>query len=1292
MALNHVSKTIKVFVFLALLAMMPLSAGAVPAAQAQASDETISGTLGVVWYDAATPQETAPLYYLFGEDGTAYLLAIPDDIRAGMGETIGLNNKPVEVTGTLNVQAQTEGSTPVFDVTGLTVQASAADEASAAITGSKPWAIVLCKFKDVSAEPKPVSYFQGLFGNSFGELNHYWQDVSYGNLNINGTTVTPWVTMPSNWSAYISGGADLEKLAKDCTAAANPLIDYSEFYGINLMFNDELDGYAWGGGWYLTLDGVSRYFPLTWEPPWGYQNQSPLAHEMGHAYGLPHSSGPYSATYDSEWDVMSDTWLCSYSTAYGCAAEGLISYNKNQLGWIPTARRYTSLPGSSRLITIERLNEIPSNPNSYLMAKVNIPGGSSYYTVEVRDNVTSVSDGYADLNEYDDNIPSNRYDKSSSPNAPVVVIHSVDPSRNRPANVVDQTMNNDPNDEGAMWRVGEEFLDAPNAISITVVQASGNGFQVRIRNGNAPNNSISSPVVVGALPFSFDEDTRPMDTSSGDPLIPCAGNIQGSGTVWFQFKPVDSGIVSVDTTGSNFDTLLAVWTGPTTALTNVDCDDDSGGSGTSSLTFDANTNTTYYIEAAGKSGMGDLSLHLDMTPCFTATVKVSPTGSGTASLDTAPNCMGNKFLSGSSLSYSAAPNAGYTFKSWTGVGTSTDMPFLTTITANQAVTANFVATASTPTLVSPATNALTTNYLPQFKWKTAVVAAGTVFDHYQFQLATDSAFTAIVSDVNITNISTPEFTPSSDLASNTKFYWRVRIFNSMGNTSVWSPTWTLRTALTPPVLVSPADVSNALTLRPLFDWDAPGGLGTVTGYTIQISKNNTFTQVVHTGNPVSSEYAPTVDMPKNLPLFWHVQAKGANGPSAWSAVRSFNSANSPSTPTPSLPAANALSTNYTPLFKWSVVTLPASTAFKNYHLQVDDSPDFASPVVNDSSITDLLTTQFQVDTPLAHNIQYFWRVRALNTDNEVSNWSSVRTLRTLVDAPALVSPANGFNALTLRPSFDWSPPTGTATISGYTIQVSKNNTFTQIVHTGTPTTSEYTTTVDLPKNLPLFWRVQTRGSNGPSSWSDVRSFNSANSPSTPVPSLPASNALNTDYLPLFKWSAVTLPSPTFFQHYQLQVDDSAAFDSPILNDISITDRMVTQFQAVIPLAHNVKFYWRVRAVNIDDEVSNWSAVRVLRTQIDAPALVSPSNGATGVPLKPLIDWDNVPGNGGYVLQVYKAGTTPVLVKSVTLATDVSQYQFLTNLLPNTGYFWKVQTKGANGPSPWSGQFNFTTTP
>ena len=60
--------------------------------------------------------------------------------------------------------------------------------------------------------------------------------------------------------------------------------------GINMMFNSNFDnGYAWGGARYMTLDGETKLWRTTWEPPWAYHSISVIAHEMGHGFGLPHS-------------------------------------------------------------------------------------------------------------------------------------------------------------------------------------------------------------------------------------------------------------------------------------------------------------------------------------------------------------------------------------------------------------------------------------------------------------------------------------------------------------------------------------------------------------------------------------------------------------------------------------------------------------------------------------------------------------------------------------------------------------------------------------------------------------------------------------------------------------------------------------------------------------------------------------------------------------------------------------------------------------------------------------------
>jgi hypothetical protein len=187
----------------------------------------------------------------------------------------------------------------------------------------------------------------------------------------------------------------------------------------------------------------------------------------------------------------------------------------------------------------------------------------------------------------------------------------------------------------------------------------------------------------------------------------------------------------------------------------------------------------------------------------------------------------------------------------------------------------------------------------------------------------------------------------------------------------------------------------------------------------------------------------------------------------------------------SLPALNALNTNYTPLFKWSAVIIYAPATFQYYQLQVDDNSDFSSPTINNTTITDRLVTQFQVVTPLAHNTKFYWRVLAFNNLGQYST-SAVRTFRTIIDAPILQTPGNGTPAGTLKPVFAWDAPLGP--ITSYTIQVATSASFGTLLVNSTTVDSTYARLTNFPAGRTLYWRVRANGANGPSAWSTTFSF------------------------------------------------------------------------------------------------------------------------------------------------------------------------------------------------------------
>jgi hypothetical protein len=82
--------------------------------------------------------------------------------------------------------------------------------------------------------------------------------------------------------------------------------------------------------------------------------------------------------------------------------------------------------------------------------------------------------------------------------------------------------------------------------------------------------------------------------------------IPGGSSAWFTFIPAANGQLHLNTIGSNYDTVLAVYTGPgptIASLTALICDNDSGPGTTSRLNFPATAGTVYYIAVDGYNGV-----------------------------------------------------------------------------------------------------------------------------------------------------------------------------------------------------------------------------------------------------------------------------------------------------------------------------------------------------------------------------------------------------------------------------------------------------------------------------------------------------------------------------------------------------------------------------------------------------------------------------------------------------------------------------------------------------------------
>jgi len=428
-----------------------------------------SGWFSIIWGDG--PEGATQMGYTLTNDSGVTPLLLDETLAQSLGGVLSFDRKYVNVEGIWATPLSDEGATTVLNVSSISLASKLGTELESndvlPLTGTKPWIAIMCKFPDKVDLPKNLAYFQGMDDNVDHRLDHFWRELSYNNIDLIGSNAAGWFTLPDNEAAYLhTNPAGLFHLADDCLAAADTAVNYALYQngGINMMFNyDWYSGWAWGGSMTKTLDGVTKSWSITWEPPWAYADISVIQHEMGHGFGLPHSSGAYGATYDNAWDVMSkDRYNCAAHTdaTYGCIAQQTISYHKDKLGWIPAGQKFTPANPSTTTITLEQL-ALPATSN-YKMAQIPIGGSAThFYTVEARR-----------LTGYDIKLA-----------GAAVIIHEVDTTRSRPAYVLDPDLNGVTSDAGAMWTVGETFTDAANQISVAVLSATATGFTVRIQRG-----------------------------------------------------------------------------------------------------------------------------------------------------------------------------------------------------------------------------------------------------------------------------------------------------------------------------------------------------------------------------------------------------------------------------------------------------------------------------------------------------------------------------------------------------------------------------------------------------------------------------------------------------------------------------------------------------------------------------------------------------------------------------------------------------------------------------------------
>lgn len=660
-------------------------------------------------------------------------------------------------------------------------------------------------------------------------------------------------------------------------------------------------------------------------------------------------------------------------------------------------------------------------------------------------------------------------------------------------------------------------------------------------------------------------------------------------------------------------------------------------------------------------------------PCYTLTVGHAGSGADpVASPASSSGCGDGQYHPGDTISFSSAPNTGWTVGSWTGTDNDSSTATSNTLTMPDSDNISTVIytpiVPGVPVLVSPLNGATRQPVLLTLVWNAASGAIS-----YDYCISTTTICTTWVSTGTNTSVALPQ------LSYGTLYYWWVQATNVYGNSSV-SSRWHFTTGSLPGYFTKMAPANAAIGQPPnvLLRW---GGSSGAAEY--QYCIDTVDDDLCQGDKWISTGMTRNADLTGHLAAqttyYWQVRAVNSFGTRyAKGGWWSFTTASVPGSFLKKAPANSAVNTPLRPTLSWG-----ASQFATGYEYCVDQTNDGAC--AGGQWFTLGVQTSIKLPSDLLPLTAYYWQVRAVNGFGATSADGSVWRSFTTGNPPAAfgkTAPGTSAQNQPLRLALSWQPSVG-ATGYQYCLSTMSGD-CSSWISTGIATSVSVR---GLSAHTTYYWQVQASnsigatGANAGTWWS----FTTGYLPAAFAKATPAKSAANIAVSPILSWNA-----STYATSYEYCLSTST-YCSPWVSVGNQTSANITG------LKPGTVYYWHVRARNNMGLTSATGGLWSFRTGYLPSAFgkSTPANSTKNQPVGLTLTWAASAGATSYDYCIDNVNDGNCQNQAWTSAGSQRSADLTgLGLMPNTTYYWQVRAVNpfgirlANAGAWWK----FTTAP